>query len=136
MRHLRWCITNSAHFRKCSPYERFNSPATSNGQLSRNLADSSLLLNFRAVGGQGFPTRCLLFSRHAANDGSGTMLAFNHRVVALFKTRQSNISYNFGLHLANVSLRELIVRRIISIFDELRFRNPSPEAGAFDVDIG
>src|SRR5437868_1307893 len=63
------------------------------------------------------------------------MLAFNHRVVALFKTRQANVSDNFGLHITNVSLRVLVVRRIISIFDELRFGNPSAETGAFDVDI-
>src|SRR5947207_8504886 len=45
------------------------------------------LFYFRTMGRQCLPATTLLFSNHAANDGSRTMLPFDHCVIALFETR-------------------------------------------------
>src|SRR6185312_7291205 len=94
------------------------------------------LFNLRAVGRQRLPASTLLFSCHAANDSSSTMLPFNHCVIAFLETRKADISDHLRLQIANVALGVLIVCRILGIFEKLRFRNPCAKACALDVGIG
>lgn len=82
------------------------------------------------------PAIRLLNRSHAAYDGSGAMLAFDDRVIRFFESRQPHIPDNFRLHIAHVVLRELVVRRISGIFDELRLGNPGTKARAFNIGIG
>ena len=95
-----------------------------------------MLVDFRAVGRQPLPTSALPQGRHSANDRSRTVLALNHRVVAVFEARKPDISHNIGLHVADIAFRELVVSRIVDIFEELRLRNPSSKTRTFDVAVG
>lgn len=94
------------------------------------------LFNFRTVVRQPLPAASLLHGGHAADNSSSAVLALNHSVVTFFEARQTDISDNLGLHIADIALSELIVARIIGILDQLRFRNPRAEARAFDIGRG
>src|SRR2546423_875513 len=72
-------------------------------QLGSGQRPSPALFNFRAMGRQPLPATTLLFSSHAANDGSGTMLAFNHCVVAFFETRKADVTDDLRLQVADVA---------------------------------
>ena len=81
---------------------------------------------------QAFPGTALIHGRHTANNSSSAVPTLNHRVIAFFETRQPDISHDLRLHIADIALRELIVCRIVRIFDQLGLRNPRPEACTFD----
>lgn len=85
---------------------------------------------------QALPATTLLHGCHAANNSSSAVLTLDHGVVALLETRQSDVSHDLGLRIANIALRELIVCRIVRLFNQLRLRNPRSEACAFDIATG
>src|SRR5215469_6818073 len=76
------------------------------------------LFDLRAVVRQAFPGTALIHGRHTANNSSSTVPTLNHRVIAFFETRQPDISHDLRLHIADIALRELIVCRIVRIFDQ------------------
>src|ERR1700684_4393883 len=91
------------------------------------------LLDLRAMVRQTFPGTALLHGCHTASNGSSAVLTFDHRVIAFLKTCQPDISHDLGLCIGDIALGELIVCRIVRMFDQLSLRNPRPEARAFDV---
>jgi hypothetical protein len=94
---------------------------------------SALLFDLRAVGRQALPASAFLYGCHAANNGSSAMLALDQGVVTFLETRQPDIAHDLRLRIADFVLRELIVRRIVRLLDQLRLGNPCAEACTFDV---
>src|SRR5437588_3788194 len=64
----------------------FADAKTRPAQLGSGQRPTPGLFDFRTMGRQCLPATTLLFSSHAANDSSGTMLPFDHCVVAFFET--------------------------------------------------
>src|SRR5215467_1954824 len=113
------------------------------GSIARNKNNSvqrtwsvPYLFDLPAVVRQAFPAAALLYGRHTANNSSSAVLTLDHGVIAFFETRQPDISHDLRLHIADIALRELIVCRIVRIFDQLGLRNPRPEACTFDIPTG
>jgi hypothetical protein len=75
------------------------------------------LFNLGAVVRQAFPAIALFHGCHTANNGSSAALTLDHGVVTFLETRQSDVSHDLGLRIAKIALRELIVCRIICIFN-------------------
>src|SRR5580698_3311946 len=94
------------------------------------------LFNLGAVVRQAFPAIALFHGCHTANNGSSAVLTLDHGIVALLETCQTDVSRDLCLGIANIALRELIVCRIVGLFNQLRLRNPRSEACAFDIDTG
>src|SRR3984957_18744768 len=91
------------------------------------------LLDLRAMVRETFPGTALFHGCHTANDSSSEVATLDHRVIAFLKTCQPDISHDLGLCIGDIALGELIVCRIVRIFDQLSLRNPRPETCAFDV---